>query len=317
MQHRWQWSIALIFLCLLAACEPAYPPQSSAALLRAGTATAIILTPQPTATPTLVPTETPTNIPTVTPTHTPTATPTATPTNTPTPTYTPSPTATPTETATPTPTNTPTATPIPPCSSRIPQDDLLTIVTRNYALSPDYVPADLAPLSDYFGAGTTLGFDTHVRAPLIEPLQAIISDMRDLGLQPTIISGYRSYIEQHVAWEKWHRLYPDTASILSAPAGTSEHQLGTTVDFGSPEIGNEFHTNFYQTSEGKWLLENSYKYGFTLSYPWDAYEITQFFFEPWHYRYVGVELATQLYEADITLTEYLFSNFPDPCISGQ
>ena len=269
-------------------------------------------TPSPAALPTL------TNTATVAPTDTSTPTSTATATRTSTPTITPSPTETSTPTPTPRPTSTPTktATPISACSQRIPADDLLTIVTRDFGLSREYEPRDLVPLYEHFGYRITLGYDTHVRSVLIEPLKALIEDMHSAELNPTIISGYRSYSEQVIAWEKWKKEVGERAARLSAPPGTSEHQLGTTVDFGSPSLNNEFHTMFYTTNEGKWLIENAHKYGFTLSYPRGAEEITKFFFEPWHYRYVGIELATELYDARISLTEYQLETMPPPCLSG-
>ncbi|HRO24464.1 MAG TPA: D-alanyl-D-alanine carboxypeptidase family protein, partial [Promineifilum sp.] len=76
----------------------------------------------------------------------------------------------------------------------------------------------------------------------------------------------------------------------------------------------EFHTWFYKTSEGIWLLENAHKYGFTLSYPFEAFETTGFFYEPWHFRYVGVEMATFLHEQGISLTEHQLATEPPPCI---
>jgi D-alanyl-D-alanine carboxypeptidase len=149
----------------------------------------------------------------------------------------------------------------------------------------------------------------------------MIGDMEAAGLQPQVISGYRSYAAQAIAWAKWNESHPDTAAIVSAPPGHSEHQLGTTVDFGSPElpeiVGEEdiqFHTYFYKTSEGEWLLEHAHEYGFTLSYSREAFELTGLYYEPWHYRYVGRELATHLHDAGTTLTAYLLEQNPNPCL---
>ena len=160
-----------------------------------------------------------------------------------------------------------------------------------------------------------------MRRIVINPLVDMITDMQAAGLQPVVISGYRSYSAQAIARQKWLEKEPERANILSAPAGFSEHQLGTVVDFGSPELVEivgqediEFHTWFYKTSEGQWLLENAHKYGFTLSYPFEAFDITGFFYEPWHYRYVGVDMATHLHEAGISLTQHQLESEPPPCI---
>ena len=237
------------------------------------------------------------------------------------PTPTPTPTNTPTITPSPTPTITPTATPIGPCRDRVPPDDLLTIVTLTYDLGRRYQPADLVPLSDYFPPDITLGYPTELRQVAIGPLVQLVAGMHEAGLKPTIISGYRSYDSQIIARDKWSQLEPVNVNHLSAPPGHSEHQLGTVVDFGSPElpavVGRpdvEFHTYFYKTSEGKWLLEHAHEYGFTLSYPPDAFDITGFFYEPWHYRYIGVEQATQLHQQGLSLTAYQLETMPLPCI---
>ncbi len=266
----------------------------------------------------------------VTPTSTQTATipptPLPSPTSSPSATHTPPPppaTPTPraTSTATATPPFTPTPTPGGNCHERIPSDDLFTIVTQTYGLSRDYAPQDLVPLADYLPQSVTMGLPNEVRAVIIEPLTRMINDMIAAALRPTIISGYRSYSAQSIAYNKWASQYPDHVNIISAPPGFSEHQLGTVIDFGSPELPDivddpeiEFHTYFYRTSEGQWLRANAHKYGFTLSYPREAFELTGFYYEPWHYRYVGVELATYLYENEQFLAEYLLARQPQPCI---
>jgi D-alanyl-D-alanine carboxypeptidase len=148
--------------------------------------------------------------------------------------------------------------------------------------------------------------------------------MQVAGLRPQLISGYRSYSAQALAYQKWSTEFPDHANIISAPPGHSEHQLGTTVDFGSPELPEytgdpalQFHTYFYKTSEGIWLLENAHKYGFTLSFPLETFELTGMYYEPWHYRYVGVAMATSLHEMGMSLIQYQLAKGPEPCIPEQ
>ena len=242
------------------------------------------------------------------------ATPTPLPTAT-RPATTPAPAATSTVTHTPTPDRTI------PCFERVPVDDLLTVVTLTYGLSREYEPAGLVELSGYLPNVVTLGYPTQLRRIAVFPLVDMITAMTDAGLHPTIISGYRSYSAQAIAYQKWLEKEPERVGVLSAPPGYSEHQLGTVVDFGSPELPEivgqediEFHTYFYKTSEGIWLLENAHKFGFTLSYPFEAMEITGFFYEPWHFRYVGVEMATNLHEKGISLTEHQLATEPPPCV---
>lgn len=203
----------------------------------------------------------------------------------------------------------------------MPDDSLLTTITLQYGISREYEPDDLVPLSELLPPTVTLGYPTEIREIASRPLVEMISEMWSVGLEPTILSGYRSYAAQSIAWTKWVVNEPDRASILSAPPGFSEHQLGTTVDIGSPELPEivgdddiQFHTYFYMTSESKWLEENAHSYGFTLSYPRQAFDLTGFYYEPWHYRFVGVELATHLKQSDSFLIQYQLELQPAPCI---
>lgn len=298
MPHRRTLALLCLLLLFGAGCRPATAVSQPA--------------PQQSDTPAVTAAATATPLPTAAATATATRLATATPAAT----ATPIPTATATATAT----VTPSPTRVVICADRLPQDDLLTVVTLQYGLSREYEPADLVPLADYLPQSVTLGYPSEVRAIILEPLLALIADMEAAGLRPQIISGYRSYAAQAIAWNKWNEKYPDHANIISAPPGHSEHQLGTVVDFGSPELpgivgepGIEFHTYFYKTSEGQWLAENAHRYGFTLSYPLEAFETTGFYYEPWHHRYVGVEMATMLHETGQTLTAYQLANGPLPC----
>lgn len=203
----------------------------------------------------------------------------------------------------------------------MPGDDLLVVITLTYGLSKEYEPDDLVPLANELPMQVTLGYPTEIRQVAFDPLVAMIEEMQAEGLHPRILSAYRSYAAQAIAWDKWNALYPEHASIISAPPGNSEHQLGTVVDFGSPELEGivgeeeiEFHTYFYKTSEGAWLAENAHRFGFTLSYPAEAFEVSGFYYEPWHYRYVGPEMASTLHEMDISLTEFQLANQAEPCI---
>jgi len=298
--------VLLILVFSLGACAPTTATDSLAAEALAATAPPI----RPPVVSTGLPATAPTHAATATitpaaPTAVPTIPPTVEPTTVPTPTTEPSPT--PDRDI--------------PCSQRIPDDGLLTMVTLTYGLSRDYEPRGLVGLSGYLPNDVTLGYPTELRRIVVNPLVEMITDMQAAGLRPTIISGYRSYSAQAIAREKWLEKEPDRANILSAPPGHSEHQLGTVVDFGSPELPDivgqediEFHTWFDKTSEGIWLLENAHRYGFTLSYPFEAFETTGFFYEPWHFRYVGEEMATYLHDAGTSLTEHQLATEPPPCI---
>ena len=201
-----------------------------------------------------------------------------------------------------------------PCAQRTVDGGLLILVTQQFALPEYYVPADLVPLGDYFDDNVTRGQTLFVREAIVGPLQQMVGEMQSAGLQPSILSAYRSYGEQALAWHWWSNQYPGRVAIMSARPGQSEHQLGTTVDFGSPEIDHLFHVDFADTAEGVWLANNAHRFGFTLSFPQTAYAITGFKYEPWHFRYVGMELATELYASGAILTQWQLANQSAPCI---
>ncbi len=230
------------------------------------------------------------------------------------------PTATPPPTATgvpATPTITPTATQLPGATltaiyeadcklyNQIPPD-LLTYVGPNTALARDYEPPDMAivPLEAQNEAFRPIPLRRVAHQPLLDMLDA----MNQAGLSVWVMSGFRSFGEQQLAYERWAQLYPDRAPDISAVPGHSEHQLGLSVDFSTPymnDLYNDyFHVNFSTTPEGLWLMKQAAYYGFTLSYPSWATQETGYAWEPWHYRYVGI-LAGELLARNITLTQYL------------
>lgn len=95
------------------------------------------------------------------------------------------------------------------------------------------------------------------------------------------------------------------ADKYSAKPGMSEHQTGLAIDLSTPSIKNELVEKFDTTKEGIWLRDNCYKYGFIIRYPKSKEDITGYAYEPWHVRYVGKEVAQEIYDKALTLEEYL------------
>jgi len=209
-----------------------------------------------------------------------------------------------------------------PCDQRRPAaDDLLSEVNASYGLDPNYVPGDLVRLGNYLPGRVTLP-DMLLRLEAAQALGEMVKTMLADGLSPTVLSSYRSYFEQAVAHQRWVVDDPANADLISALPGHSEHQLGTAVDFGSPEMpaltgstSDKFSPDFDRTSESRWLMEHAYEYGFSLTSPEGAEALTGLAYEPWHYRYVGVELASYLHTSDLFLDEYLLKVRPVmPCL---
>jgi D-alanyl-D-alanine carboxypeptidase len=123
-------------------------------------------------------------------------------------------------------------------------------------------------------------------------LTDLIDDANKNNLELQVLSGYRSFSTQSSLKATYSFIYgAGTANRFSADQGYSEHQLGTTVDFTTKKTLGSLE-GFENTEEYKWLLENAHRYGFVISYPaGNAY----YKFEPWHWRFVGTDLASRLY----------------------
>lgn len=153
-----------------------------------------------------------------------------------------------------------------------------------------------------------------VDARIVDDLDAMMKDMAKDGCSAFVCSSYRTNSKQTSLYNNEVADYVaqgysrEDAAVMAAKwvaiPGTSEHQTGLAVDIMSNHYlvldeGQE------DTAEQKWLMANSYKYGFILRYPSNKSELTGINYEPWHYRYVGKEAAKEIYEKDICLEEYL------------
>ncbi len=169
-------------------------------------------------------------------------------------------------------------------------EEFTWLVDKQHALPSDYEPDDLVSLSDY-PALVVNRSDLRLRSLVIDPLLQMTAAAAREGITLDISSTYRSYDYQAALFQRnVDSLGREQAERESARAGTSQHQLGTTVDFGS------ITPAFAATAASGWLAENAWRFGFSLSYP-DGYEaITGYMYESWHYRYVGLP-ATELERA--------------------
>ncbi|MCR1899607.1 M15 family metallopeptidase [Irregularibacter muris] len=128
----------------------------------------------------------------------------------------------------------------------------------------------------------------------------------EIGKTIQSVSGFRSYEYQKNLFNQYaQKDGVEKASTYSARAGHSEHQTGLAFDIGGRNKEHWVKTSFERTEEGKWLKDNAHKYGFILRYPKGKTHITGYTYEPWHFRYVGVEHAEIIYKNDLTLEEYL------------
>lgn len=143
-----------------------------------------------------------------------------------------------------------------------------------------------------------------IRPELQEPLKNMFADAKNAGHDLMIGSGFRSAALQATYYNNFVRTQGQAyADRVSARPGTSEHQLGLAVDLAYVNRNCYLSTCFKDTAAGKWLADNAYKYGFILRYHENKIDITGYQFEPWHFRYVGKDLALALHQSGLTLDE--------------
>jgi D-alanyl-D-alanine carboxypeptidase len=173
-------------------------------------------------------------------------------------------------------------------------------------LGPDYKPPDLVLISTADVAGGGL-----IRKVAIDDLRAMGEAARKNGSPIKALSPYRSYKQQvslfkSYAGSDYHNL--DSAITYSARPGHSEHQTGLTIDFGS--IGDTgLNSRWESTRAGGWMARNAWKYGWLMSYPNGKKDLVCYRYEPWHYRYVGRDIAAKVHDSGLTIREYLWANY--------
>ncbi len=246
---------------------------------------------------------------------------TATPVPTPTPTPTPAPTSTPEPTATPKPTPTTTPVPIGPekCQSLLPgeltfnypetaplntdTDTYTLLVNKEYLLSSKYIPYMVEPDVEIYHKG--INERRYLQPIAATALEEMFAAAELDGYHLVLRCGFRSYKLQKsiYSWNLKTYGYYEVTRYHALP-GTSEHQTGLAVDLCCEATDYKNNYDILKTPEYAWLLENAHLYGWILRYPEDKTEITGYNFEPWHFRYVGIELATYLKEQDLVLEEY-------------
>lgn len=177
------------------------------------------------------------------------------------------------------------------------------LVNNSHAMADGYVP-ELVTVDN-----TSFKFD----ARAAEDLNTMLADARTEGLSPMICSSYRSWERQTALFEKqvekqqntgltYEEAYEQAKTVVAYP-GTSEHQTGLAADIvaTSHQLLDDSQAD---TAEQQWLMNNCWKYGFILRYPLGKSEYTSIIYEPWHYRYVGREVAQYITENGLCLEEY-------------
>lgn len=182
--------------------------------------------------------------------------------------------------------------------------DGVLIANKTYALPQDFIPTNPDQPVNADRSSTCLD------KTLMSAWNTMLKDATAKGLNIYIASGYRSYNYQVNVYNRYVK--SDGAAVAdtySSRPGNSEHQTGLCFDL------NTIEDSFQYTNEGKWVNDNCYKYGFCIRFPKGKDSATGYQYESWHLRYVGVDLATKLYNNGdwLSLEEYfgITSEYPN------
>jgi D-alanyl-D-alanine carboxypeptidase len=184
-------------------------------------------------------------------------------------------------------------------------DDPLVLVNKepDQQLRRDWAPSELASID---AAMMMPGREGELYPSVLDAMEEMFAAASADGLTLGVRSAYRSFMTQCYTFQakvEEHGL--DHAKRFSAEPGRSQHQLGTTADITSENLGWALAQSMGGSAEGQWLAENAHRFGFALSYPAGEEEATGYAYEPWHYRYIGRDAAAEMTEAGLILEEYL------------
>lgn len=191
-------------------------------------------------------------------------------------------------------------------------DSIWVVSNKQRPLDPvEYAPDDLV-MPD----GVKNEFSQPLREPAARAVTDLISAAEDAGHSVWIISAYRDYHTQVSLYDGYvARDGREAADTYSARPGHSEHQTGLAVDLD--DHGDCYLSRcFGETPAGSWLADHAAEYGFIVRYPEDGPDITGFMPEPWHFRYVGPELALEMRQSGVTTLEEFFDLPPAPDYAG-
>ena len=180
--------------------------------------------------------------------------------------------------------------------------NLLVLVNKYHGVSPDYEPEGMVPVDLSMAAWDGVQIKKEAYDASVE----MFNDAAAQGYSFCICSGYRSYEYQQELFENALATQSEEeAHMFSAYPGRSEHHTGLAIDITSESMGWSLSQDFADYPEGKWLDEHCQDYGFILRYQKGKEDITGYQYEPWHFRYVGKEVAKEIMSKGITFEEYL------------
>ena len=184
--------------------------------------------------------------------------------------------------------------------------DILILTNKYLRLDEDYKPSDLERINrDYFINGNSKV--SYLRKDARDAFERLSADSIKNNTPVYGQSAYRSYEKQSILYNNAVESYGKEKAMLdTARPGHSEHQTGLAIDVSSTKTGNML--DFENTDSFNWMVNNAHKYGFILRYPKGKENIHGYIYEAWHYRYVGVKVATDMHNnySDLTFDEYYY-----------
>jgi len=194
----------------------------------------------------------------------------------------------------------PSSTPLPTQLTDL--NSILVLVDSTHGLAEDYVPANLAtPYLVSTSEAISINAEAGTKA------QEMMAAAQEAGIPLYVTDAYISYDTQKEYYDNLVSLVGEAeADKQGAKPGYNEHQTGLAIDFTDDPASPKQTSSFKDTASYQWLVENAHTYGFILRYPENKTAITGTSYEPWHWRYVGVETAEAMYAigADLTFEEY-------------
>lgn len=180
-------------------------------------------------------------------------------------------------------------------------DSLLVFANKKHKLPDGYEPGDLTMLT------VDCTYEMYMREEAANAMSEMFASAQEEGIYLVATSAYRSYDTQVELYNSYVESDgQEAADTYSSRPGYSDHQTGLATDITSESMGYGLGEEFEDTAEGQWLAEHAHEYGFVMRYPKGKEDITGYTYEPWHFRYIGVEEATALYSSDpnMTMEEY-------------
>lgn len=178
------------------------------------------------------------------------------------------------------------------------------LINKHYFVEKNYLPNNLVKLQDYPINYIKRENEVMLASSIaLENLIEMFNDAKKEDIDLYVFSAYRDYLKQ----EYLYYIVNQQNDNYSARPGHSEHHSGLAFDISTPDVGLTLH--FEKTKGYDWLVNNCYRYGFILRYPKNKENITLYKFEPWHFRYVGKDIALNIHNNSLSLEEYILKNY--------